>query len=109
MNVQSVNIITMFKPGEKIVCVDAKPAVEGVMSHFKYWVEDRQTYTVRSTRNGFTGHMGVLLEELKNPPILIEQLGGKAEPGYAEWRFRRLEEVLEQISIKEKEETEIEI
>lgn len=94
----------MFKPGEKIVCVDAKPAADGVMDLFKYWVKDNQTYTVRSTRNGFTGHMGVLLEELKNPSIPVPQLNGKAEPGYAEWRFRRLEDVLNEISIAELEE-----
>ena len=80
--------MSRFKVGDKVVCINdtVDPRIKEV---FGEWVIKDKEYTVRGTRNGLHGHFGVLLEEIKNKSIPIPELGGKAEPGFAEWRFSK--------------------
>lgn len=80
-----------FKKGEKVVCVDASPSTPTTMSKFEAWPSQDEVYHVRDQRpQGAEG--GVLLEELRNPPVYFEQVMGKLEPAFNPARFRRVEE-----------------
>lgn len=85
----------MLKSGDRVVCIDDKFPKE-VLHLFKEFPVQGREYTIRSTRNSTNGWFGVLLQEIKNPSIEVPVLLGKAEPGFAEWRFKNLDEVYEE-------------
>ena len=85
--------------GDKVVCVDGK-FYEGAKRIYKELPVELRTYVVRDLRVGValapllnqrvrTGEVSVLLVGVTNPPQ-----GGrsKVEPGFAHWRFVKLEE-----------------
>lgn len=99
-----------FNIGDKVVCVDDSvkiEAVEELKRIIPNWVKKDQQYTVRDIKNNRGIVTGVLLEEIDNPVVFIQILGGFQEPAFAEWRFRKLksdeimvevfEEVLEMV------------
>jgi hypothetical protein len=99
-----------FNIGDKVVCVDDSvkiEAVEELKRIIPNWVKKDQQYTIRDIKNNRGIVTGVLLEEIDNPVVFIQILGGFQEPAFAEWRFRKLksdeimvevfEEVLEMV------------
>ena len=88
-----------YDVGDKVVCVDGK-FFEGAKRIYKELPVELRTYVVREMRVGValepllrkkvrTGEVSVLLVGVVNPPQ-----GGrsKVEPGFAGWRFVKLEE-----------------
>lgn len=86
-----------YDVGDKVVCVDGE-FFDGVKLLYKQLPEEGKTYVVRDLRVGValakgypavkTGEVSVLLVGVVNPP----QKGKSAvEPGFAYWRFRKLE------------------
>ena len=98
----------MLKTGDKVICIDDKKPDNMSQATFdsiyKNWIKEGETYTIRATRNSLNGWFGVLLSEVKNDSIFMPALGGKSEPGFAEWRFRKLEEKTMEESVEQKEE-----
>lgn len=91
-----------FKRGEKVVCVDASHSTPTTMSKFRTWPSQDEVYRVRDQRpEGAEG--GLLLEELRNPPVYFEQVMGKLEPAFNPKRFRRVEEEASAESAEEEE------
>ena len=95
-----------MKPGTKVICVDdsVRPEmVEWQKDNCPNWVKKDSTYTIRLFDDNDGIVDGVLLEEIKNNPVLCIPFGRVLEPRFATWRFRELEtpdpieEVIEQI------------
>lgn len=77
-----------FTKGDKVVCIDDSPSTPRTMLRFRYWIVKDSIYTVRDQRpQGAEG--GILLEEIKNPPVYFEHFMGKLEPAYHPSRFRK--------------------
>lgn len=78
----------MFKPGQKIVCVDDAPMRNDCGSVLPLRLERGKVYTVRSiqTEPHIEGY-GVRLEELLNPSIVWAD-GDEREWSYQSERFR---------------------
>ena len=81
----------MFKLKDKIVCIDDAPPVQGWNHGFQEWPKLNREYTVKRCYQ-WNNTWGVLLEEIKNKPVFIPLLGGKAEPGFGIYRFRKIQE-----------------
>lgn len=82
-----------FYVGDKVVCVDDSmqpEAVEELKKNVPNWVKKYDKYTVRAivTNRGIA--TGILLEEIDNPILYFDLIGGFQEPAFAEWRFRKL-------------------
>lgn len=75
---------------EKVICIDASN--RSSVEVFPNWVEEGETYTVRSIENGMYGRKRVLLEEVKNPKAEFPELMGYAEPGFNLKRFVPIED-----------------
>ena len=62
-------------------------------------------YTLRRTTGSLVNEVGVLLNEIKNPPVFIPELGGRVEPSYGRKRFVEVDDSMnileEKSSIKE--------
>lgn len=103
--------MSKFKPGDKVVCIDDsfpdKMTKEMFDEIYKNWIKKDNFYIIRSTRNSLNGWFGVLLEEIRNPSVFMDALGGKAEPGFAEWRFRKVEEKKLEETVEQEQEEEI--
>jgi hypothetical protein len=94
-----------FQRGEKVVCIDDSPSTATTMSKFETWPKEGEVYRVRDQRpSGAEG--GVLLEELRNPPVYFAQVMGKLEPAFNPARFRRMEEQKSEEEAEEKESEE---
>ena len=88
-----------------MVCIDDSPSTPTTMSKFQTWPNEGEVYRIRDQRpSGAEG--GILLEELRNPPVYFEQVMGKLEPAFNPARFVRVEE---QRSAEEAEEKESEV
>ena len=74
-----------------MVCIDASYSTPTTMSKFRSWPTRDEIYRVREQRPE-GAEAGVLLEEVKNPPVYFEQVMGKLEPAFNPGRFRRLRE-----------------
>ena len=72
------------------MCINASD--RGSLEYFPNWVEEGETYTVRRIEDGMYGRKRVLLEEIKNPPMYVEELMGKTEPGFNMERFVPVED-----------------
>ena len=69
----------------KLLCIDATPG-KGT-SNFENWVVEGEVYTLRGTTGSLVNEVGVLLKEITNPPVFIQELGGRVEPNFARRRF----------------------
>jgi len=96
--------------GQKVVCInDTFPPV--ILALYKQLPIKGDIYTIREVflgrerivRGGDSATVGLLLEELKNPPDPFHQ--GKQELGFSSERFAPLEELPEEE--EEQEESEI--
>lgn len=86
----------MFRAGQKVVCVDAKPRARNRPTH----LVEGSIYTIHKEFDTISGYVGVLLEELKPPDHGV---------GWFADRFRpltdisELEKLLIQAPVKVKE------
>lgn len=92
----------MFKINDQVVCVDDKKPMPQILKLFNAWITQNEIYTVRGLQENIFGDVGLLLKEIKNPSTPTKN--GEVEPGYAITRFRKLEDILAEISIEELEE-----
>lgn len=74
----------------RYICIDDTRNEASV--HFQNWVEKDKEYTVRRIEGSLDGTQRVLLNEVRNKPIFIAELGGHAEPGFSVERFRLLDD-----------------
>ena len=81
-----------WKPGDRLVCVDATPPPLAALWFFRSWIRSGQSYTLRQliipAPGGPNPGPGVYLAEIRNP---IEPESG-FEYGYLAYRFEKLEE-----------------
>ena len=81
-----------WKPGDRLVCVDATPPPLMALWFFRGWIRSGQSYTLRQliipAPGGPNPGPGVYLAEIRNP---IEPESG-FEYGYLAYRFEKLEE-----------------
>ena len=90
--------------GGKVICVNDKSNGRHMSDIHKNWVKEGDIYTVRRIEPSIDGRTRVLLEEIKNPPIYLSTLQGKAEPGFDGNRFKDYSDyVLENSNIEEVE------
>jgi hypothetical protein len=82
----------------KLLCIDASHG-KGT-SNFENWIVEGEIYTLRSTTGSLVNEQGVLLKEIKNPPVYIQELAGRVEPSFARKRFVEVDDAM---NIKEKE------
>lgn len=85
----------MFGVGDIVVCVDSSKqphTAEELTTDVPNWVVRNKKYTIRAIEHHDFGAVGVLLEEVINPPKYFRLIDKVTEPMFAEWRFRRLEE-----------------
>ena len=94
----------MFKQGDKVICTNDLPPLQGWNHCFKQWPVKGDKYTVRRCYQALNGDWGVLLEEIKNPPIFHTVLNGNIEPGFSHNRFRKVEDLSTLIKTEELEE-----
>jgi hypothetical protein len=92
----------MFKPGDRVLCIDDSIPNERVKDDFQHWVEAGKMYTIRRcTFTQLTNRYGVVLNEIKNRAIYMEVIGAKVEPMFDSVRFVKInkdeEELLEEI------------
>ncbi len=82
-----------FNIGDKVVCIDdsMQPhTVQELKKNVPNWVKKDDEYTIRAILNNRDIVTGVLLEEIDNPVLYFDKIGGFQEPAFAEWRFRKL-------------------
>jgi hypothetical protein len=83
----------IFNIGDSVICIDdfMQPhTVEELKKNVPNWVKKDSKYTIRAILNNRGIVTGVLLEEIDNPILYFEKIGGFQEPAFAEWRFRKL-------------------
>lgn len=83
----------MFEVGDKVICVDAamQPhTVEELSKDVPNWVKKDEEYTIRAIHD-FDFVVGILLEEIKNDAKYFKVVDRIIEPGFASWRFRKVE------------------
>lgn len=81
----------MFNIGDKVVCVDADFSMyPKIFEIYRELPKLNEVYTVRAKQ--FIQGQGyrVLLEEIENPPVYIDLVKGKVEPGFNASRFALL-------------------
>jgi hypothetical protein len=82
-----------FSIGDRVVCIDdsMQPhTVEELKKNVPNWVKKDDKYTIRAILNNRDIVTGILLEEIDNPVLYFDKIGGFQEPAFAEWRFRKL-------------------
>jgi hypothetical protein len=82
-----------MKPGDKVICVDARIDPEKsteIRQDFEIWVTKDKEYTIREILDNNGIVPGVLLEEVHNFPKYFKLLNRMQEPAFALWRFRKL-------------------
>lgn len=82
----------------KLLCIDDKPG-KGT-SNFETWIVEGEVYTLRATTGSLINEQGVLLKEIKNPPVFIQELAGRVEPSFSRKRFVEVDDAM---NLKEKE------
>lgn len=83
--------ISNMHVGDKILCVDDSIKNPKTKDLFKNWIKKDLEYTIRGTSLSLEGELGLLLEEVRNPPVEFTVLGGFAEPRFNANRFRKAE------------------
>lgn len=84
-----------MKVGTRVICVDdsIRPEmIEWQKQHCPNWVKKDEKYTIREFDNNDGIVDGVLLEEVENRVIYLIKWDRFIEPRFAIWRFRELEE-----------------
>jgi len=84
-----------FYIGDKVICIDSSmrpEAVQELKRTVPNWIVKDQEYTIRGFQDNDGIALGILLEEITNPPIYIPLLGRVQEPAFADWRFRKLKQ-----------------
>lgn len=84
-----------MKVGTKVICVDDSIRPEMVQWQRQYcpnWVKKDEKYTIREFDSNDGIVDGVLLEEVENRVIYLTKWDRFIEPRFATWRFRELEE-----------------
>lgn len=85
----------MLKKGSKLLCledlIDPERLLQ-IQAEFPNWIEQKKEYTVRNiyiqhNEKENTQLVSVVLEEIRNPPIWIEQYQAWLEPGFDLKRF----------------------
>jgi len=97
----------MFKPGDKVVCINADFSMyPNIFDVFKQLPKRDEIYTVRERQ--YIEGMGyrILLEEIHNPPVYIDMVKGMVEPAFTSNRFALL---TDPITVKYQQEIEEEI
>jgi|688.fasta_scaffold2589794_1 hypothetical protein len=82
-----------FNIGDIVVCVDdsmQSHVIEELKKDVPNWVKKDNKYTIRAILNNRNIVTGLLLEEISNPPLYFDLIGGFQEPAFAEFRFRKL-------------------
>lgn len=96
----------MFKVGQEVYCIDTSDP-HNVRQYFQEWVQESTQYTVRRCEGSMQGGTRVLLDELKNDPVFVPEIGGKAEQGFAGKRFVTKEQFLMGETMEAVEELEL--
>jgi hypothetical protein len=95
----------MLSIGDKVVCIDSSMhphTVAELLKDCPNWVVKDKQYTIRDiVDSDFV--VGVRLEELVNPPRWFKLVNKYMEPAFATWRFRKIEEVTNKISVEQEE------
>lgn len=76
-----------FKPGDKIICVNAYVDDPRRIQFHKYWIVQDEEYTVRKCVKNLAGQWAVYLEEMMNPKVFDPINEIEFEPGYSAHRF----------------------
>lgn len=82
-----------MKPGDKVICIDAKidpEKSEEIRKDFEIWVTKDKEYTIREILDNNGIVPGLLLDEVHNFPKYFKLLNRFQEPAFALWRFRKL-------------------
>jgi hypothetical protein len=82
-----------FYVGDKVVCIDdamLPHTVEQLKKDVPNWVKKDEKYTIRAILDNRGIVTGLLLEEIDNPVLYFDLIGGFQEPAFAQWRFRKL-------------------
>jgi hypothetical protein len=82
-----------MKPGDKVICIDAKiepEKAEEIRRDFEIWVTKDKEYTIREILDNNGIVPGVLLDEIHNFPKFFKLINKFQEPAFAQWRFRKL-------------------
>lgn len=90
--------------GDTVYCVDdsIKPeALIELSNDMPNWVTKDKKYTVRGFNDNDGIVVGVLLEEIHNPPKYFKLVNRIQEPAFASWRFKKsisdVEEEIEEL------------
>ena len=84
-----------MKVGTRVICVDDSIRPEMVQWQRQYcsnWVKKDEKYTIREFDSNDGIVDGVLLEEVENRVIYLIKWDRFIEPRFATWRFRELED-----------------
>lgn len=91
-----------FYIGDKVVCIDdtmQSHTITELKKNVPNWVKKDEQYTIRNILDNKGIVTGILLEEIHNPVLYFDKIGGFQEPAFAEWRFRKLakNEIMEEV------------
>jgi hypothetical protein len=67
------------------------------------WIKKDKKYTIREVLENDGIATGLLLEEIINFPFYIPLLNRSQELGYAVWRFRKVQEVPDNVEVEKEE------
>jgi len=67
------------------------------------WIKKDKKYTIREVLENDGIATGLLLEEIINFPFYIPILNRSQELGYAVWRFRKVQEVPNNVEVEKEE------
>jgi hypothetical protein len=83
-----------MKVGDRVVCIDdsIKPGKLAYVGYaYPNWLKEGSTYTIRAILPNDDIVPGILLKEVKNPPVYIHLLKREQEPAFGTFRFKPLE------------------
>ena len=79
-----------FSVGDRVVCINDEKPRDFKDHHYPNWVKKDEVYHIRKVLYNDDIVTGVLLREIKNPPLLIPLINAIQEGAFAEWRFDML-------------------
>jgi hypothetical protein len=101
-----IQSIDFMKVGTRVICVDDSVRPEMIEWQRQYcpnWVKKDAEYTIREFDNNDGIVDGVLLEEIENKPIFLIKWNRLIEPRFATWRFREMEDDIQEADVSEEE------
>jgi hypothetical protein len=97
----------MIKEGDTVVCIDDS-FHERVFDIIPYRPVKDRMYTVREIHyHNVNDKVGVLLNEIHNPPVLSGVLKVKLEPTFNIIRFAPIDDMIKSVSLEQLEEAVI--